>query len=73
MRAASAIMESAGIQHGPNCFSYLAGMDKTRVRQAEKVATDAANQRMKCKRTEEKEEEEARVEEEGVTYERAEF
>ena len=55
MRAASAIMESAGIQHGPNCFSYLAGVDKTRVRRAEKVATDAAKQRRKSKRTEEKE------------------
>ena len=73
MRAASAIMESAGILHGPNCFSYLAGADKTRVRRAEKVATDAAEQRRKSKRTEEKEAEEAHVEEKGVTYERVEF
>ena len=57
----------------PTASPNLAGADKTRVRRAEKVATDAAKQRMKCKRTEEKEAEEARVEEEGVTYERAEF
>ena len=66
-------MESAGIRHGPNCFSYLAGTNKTRVRRAEKVATDAAKQRRKCKRTEVKETEEAHVEEEGVTYEPAGF
>ena len=66
-------MKNAGIQPGPNCFSYLAGADKTRVRREEKVASDAAKQRRKSKSTEEKEAEEARVEEEGVMYEPAGF
>ena len=69
--ASLSVMESAGIQPGPNCFSYLAGADKTRDRRAEKVASDAAKQRRKSKSTEEKEAEEACVEDVRVTYEPA--
>jgi len=66
------VLEGVGAQPGSNCRTFLAGKDASRVRQAEGKESAVAKLR-KSKRAVDVRVEEARVQEEGVTYESGSF
>ena len=57
------------IQPGDLCTAHLAARDETRVKKAAAKEAEAVKSRRKTRRVAEKHAEEARIAEEGVTYE----
>ncbi len=72
-QALISIMEGLKIHPGPLCIAHLAAQDDYRLKRAANKEAEVAKKRRKSKRAEEKGVEEARLEEEGITYAAGEF
>ncbi len=63
------VMDKIGVEAGPLCSALLESRDREHIRAASYVASEKVKHRRKSRRRWKKGQEEAHVEEEGVTYE----